>query len=228
MKENTPLFLHQEMNLLSNEEFRGLFIKYHNGDENAREKILLHSLVLVYYQAKKIYHTTLISFPDLLSIGKIGLIKAVDSFDLEKNIQFNTYASCCINNEILMQYRKVKKQVGAISLDEDILTTDIPLVDTLADSSDLEGDYERKDYSNYIKKLVSTLNSKDQELIHLFHYQGLSQDEIARKYQISQSVISRKLKRIYKELKAKIEEGKILSKNNTNSDNNKKVLEKTL
>lgn len=228
MREDTPLFLYHEMNLLLNEEFRVLFMEYKDGNENAREKILLHSLVLVYYQAKKIYHTTLIPFSDLVSIGKIGLIKAVDSFDLEKNIQFNTYATCCINNEIFMQCRKAKRHVGEVSLDGDILTTDTPLIDTLTDSSDLEGDYEKKEYSNYIKKLIATLNSKDQELIHLFYYQGLSQGEIARKFHINQPTISRKLKRIYKELKVKIEEGKILSKNNKNSDNTKKVLEKTL
>ena len=102
---------------LKKEEEVLLVEKASNGDELARQKLIEHNVRLVVFLAKK-YENTGIDLEDLVSIGSIGLIKAINTYRLDKNIKLATYASRCIDNEILMYLRKNKKRRGEISLEE--------------------------------------------------------------------------------------------------------------
>ena len=123
---------------LSTEQEREEFEKMKNGDKKAREKLVSHNLRLVAHIVKK--YTNSLEADDLLSVGTIGLIKAVDSFDYSKNVQFSTYAARCINNEILMLIRSNKKHKNVVSLSS--LTSnneddkDLELQDFLASDDD--------------------------------------------------------------------------------------------
>ena len=113
--------------------------KAENGDENAKSKLIEHNLRLVVYISKKFTNTN-VDLEDLISVGSIGLIKAVNSFKLEKNIKLATYASRCIENEILMHLRKTSRLKAEISLDEPLTVdgdgNELVLSDILSVESD--------------------------------------------------------------------------------------------
>ena len=104
---------------LSQEEEHRLFLEARSGDENARQKLILHNLRLVSHIVRK-YYSTAKNAEDLVSIGSLGLVKAVDSFRVEKGAKFTTYAAKCIQNEILMYFRAQKKTASEVSLNETI------------------------------------------------------------------------------------------------------------
>lgn len=179
-----------------------------DGSKEAKNKLIEHNLRLVVFLAKK-YENTGIDLEDLVSIGSIGLIKGVETYNLDKNIKLATYASRCIDNEILMYLRKNKKRRGEISFEdslsydaegnelrlEDILGTDSDIV-----TRDLEREIEKKLLYNEIDKL----NARDKEIMimryGLFNHKELTQKEVALKLGISQSYISRIEKKIISKL----------------------------
>ena len=124
---------------LSLEEEQLLSEKLEEGDEKAREKLITHNLRLVVYIAKK-FESSGVGLDDLISIGTIGLIKAVNTFSPEKNIKLATYASRCIENEILMYLRKIASQKLVVSLDEPLNTdwdgNELMLADVLGSDGD--------------------------------------------------------------------------------------------
>ena len=170
-----------------------------NGDIEARNKLIEHNLRLVVFLAKK-YENTTVDLEDLVSIGTIGLIKGVNTYKLDKNIKLATYVSRCIDNEILMYLRKIKRKKGEISF-EDSLSFDtegneLHLEDVLGTDSDivtkgLEDENDKKILYEEIEKL----NSRDKEIIE-YRYglngkKELTQKEVADMLGISQSYISR-------------------------------------
>lgn len=194
------------------EENRLLLLK-ESGDMTATERLIEHNLRLVAYIAKK-FENTGIEFEDLISIGAIGLIKAVRTFKVDKNIRLATYASRCIENEILMQIRKTSKIKNDISLDkplcEDSDGNQLVLADILPGEDDVitQAVDEPAD-KQIINELIGKLNHREREIMILRYglmgHQELTQREVALKLGISQSYISRLEKRILSDMKEEIE-----------------------
>jgi len=179
------------------------------GDEAARKLLIEHNLRLVVYISKR-FENTGINIEDLISIGTIGLIKAVNTFKSSRNIKLATYASRCIENEILMYLRKVGSQRTEVSFDEPLNTdwdgNELLLSDILGTEVDevcrpLEDDAEK----NMLRAAVESLEGREREIIILrFGLQGgkdYTQKEVADMLGISQSYISRLEKRIIQRLR---------------------------
>ena len=180
-----------------------------NGDLGAKSTLIEHNLRLVVYIARR-FENTGINIEDLISIGTIGLIKAVNTFKVDKNIKLATYASRCIENEILMHLRKTANQKGEISLDEPLNTdwdgNELLLSDVLGTDSDLvvkpiEADVDRQ----MLREAMSHLNEREYLIISMrFGLEGrktATQKEVADCMGISQSYISRLEKRIVSRLR---------------------------
>lgn len=198
---------------LSKEEEAKTLAKLDTDFENARETLIVHNLRLVVYIAKK-FESTGIGIEDLISIGTIGLIKAVNTFSVEKNIKLATYASRCIENEILMYLRKTNQQKLEVSIDEplnvdwdgnELLLSDILGTDNDTVSVNIESETEKK----VLLEAVEKLNDREKLIMELRF--GLNnrpektQKEVADMIGISQSYISRLEKRIIKRLKKEME-----------------------
>ena len=182
--------------------------KAQNGDMDARNKLIEHNLRLVVFLAKK-YENTKIDLEDLVSIGTIGLIKGVNTYKLGKNIKLATYASRCIDNEILMYLRKTKRKRTEISF-EDSLSFDadgneLHLEDVLGTDGDIvtKGLEEKFDRSILYQE-VAKLKGRDKDIIE-YRYglngkKEMTQKEVASLMGISQSYISRIEKKVIKKL----------------------------
>lgn len=194
---------------LNDVEEEQCLLEFKNGDIESRNKLITHNLRLVVYIAKK-FESTKINIEDLVSIGSMGLIKAVQTFKMEKNIKLATYASRCIENEILMHLRKTQKSRQDVSLDE-VLNVDsegneMVLADILCSEDDQALDEMTKDEEQRkLFEAIETLNSKEKEIISmrygLFGKEEMTQKEVADYMGISQSYISRLEKRIIDKIK---------------------------
>lgn len=196
----------------THEEELNLALRIANGEESAKQELIERNLRLVVYTAQK-FENTGVSTEDLISIGTIGLIKAVSSFNVNKNIKMATYASRCIENEILMHLRKSQKMKREVSFDEP-LTSDAEgnelcvsdVLGTNADeiSKDIENDIEK----NVLHIALSTLPDREKEIMNMRYGFGgdkeMTQKEVADKLSISQSYISRLEKKIISRLKREI------------------------
>ena len=180
-------------------------------DEQARKMLIEHNLRLVVYIAKK-FDNTGVGVEDLISIGTIGLIKAINTFDPDKNIKLATYASKCIENEILMYLRRNSKTKMEVSIDEplnvdwdgnELLLSDILGTEEDAVYKDLENDAEKK----VLIKAISRLSGREQMIIRMRFGLGTAdgeektQKEVADMLGISQSYISRLEKKIMQRLR---------------------------
>ena len=198
---------------LTKEEEQEVLKNLESDETNATKTILIErNLRLVVYIAKK-FDTSSASVEDLISIGTIGLIKAVKTFKVEKNIKLATYASKCIENEILMHLRKVNRIRGEISLDEplnvDYDGNELLLSDILGTNGDPVKDKIDKDVNKEIMLLaVDRLKESEKEIINYrFGLDGKekkTQKELASMLNISQSYISRLEKRIISNLKKEV------------------------
>lgn len=182
-------------------------------DEDARQRLIEHNLRLVVYIAKR-FENTGVGIEDLVSIGTIGLIKAINTFRSDKNIKLATYASRCIENEILMYIRKNSGTRAEISIDEPLNTdwdgNELLLSDILGSEDDgISAEIEAMEERMYIRRAVSELNEREREIIELrYGMRGkreLTQKEVADKLGISQSYISRLEKKIIAKLRREIE-----------------------
>lgn len=183
-------------------------------DPAARNKLVEHNLRLVVYIAKR-FENTNVYVDDLISIGTIGLIKAIKTFDYDKNIKLATYASRCIENEILMHLRKISREKLEVSLDEPLNTdadgNELLLCDILgSDADDIsQGAMDEVEYKLLINA-VNSLNKREQQIIKLRYGimtetgEEKTQKEVADMLGISQSYISRLEKKIIKKLKKEI------------------------
>ena len=198
---------------LSREQENQVFARLSEGDQEARNTLIVHNLRLVVYISKK-FESTGICMEDLVSIGSIGLIKAVNTFCPEKKIKLATYASRCIENEILMFLRKASQQKNEVSIDEplnidwdgnELLLSDILGTDDDVVSRRVESEAE----SNMLRQAVSDLESREREIMELrFGFidgRENTQKEVAEIIGISQSYISRLEKKIIRKLRTKLE-----------------------
>ena len=193
---------------LSIEEEQSYSEKLEEGDSGAREKLIVHNLRLVVYIAKK-FENSGVNLDDLISIGTIGLIKAVNTFSPEKNIKLATYASRCIENEILMYLRKIASQKMVVSLDEPLNVdwdgNELMLADVLGSEGDeISREIEEDDEKRILLKIIDDLPKREKTIIEMRFGLGekeeLTQKEVADIMGISQSYISRLEKRIIKKL----------------------------
>ncbi len=194
-------------------EEEGFYLKLaESGDSFAKGKLIEHNLRLVVYISKK-FENTGVDMEDLISVGTIGLIKAVNSYNLEKNIKLATYASRCIENEILMHLRKISKIKSEVSFDEPLNVDYEGNELLLSDILGTENDMVYKDIETTVEKemLMSSLeklNSREKEIIELrFGINGKNektQKEVADQLGISQSYISRLEKKILYRLKKEL------------------------
>lgn len=191
------------------DEERQKIILLAEGDEKIKSDLIEHNLRLVVYIARK-FDNTGVELDDLVSVGTIGLIKAINTFNADKNIKLATYASRCIENEILMYLRKIVRIKGEISLDEplnvdwegnELLLSDVLGTDNDVVYKDIEADSEIQT----LKEAVDKLSTREKEIMNMrFGLNGveeLTQKEVADLLGISQSYISRLEKKIVGKLR---------------------------
>ena len=197
--------------LSKDEEFR-ILTNFQAGDELARQTLIEHNLRLVVYIAKK-FESSGVNLEDLISIGTLGLIKGVQTFKMDKNIKLATYASRCIENEILMHLRKTNRIRHEVSLDEplnvdwdgnELLLSDILGTEENEVYKDIEEDVERQ----LVFDAINRLKRREREIMYMrFGLCGedpLTQKEVAQKLDISQSYISRLEKKIIDKIRKEV------------------------
>ncbi len=196
-----PLSIQEEQELLT------------SGRADAKDKLIIHNLRLVVYIARK-FDSTSSNVEDLISIGTIGLIKAVNTFCPERNIKLATYASRCIENEILMYLRKCASLRNEVSIDEPLNIdwdgNELLLSDILGSDSDEVGrEIEQEDERYLLLRFVDALPPREKQIMQMRFgmggYQEYTQKQVADSLGISQSYISRLEKRIIVKLKKQIE-----------------------
>ena len=212
------LFLHATSSgsfpkALSAKEEANLLEKMALGDADARKKLIEHNLRLVAHVAKK-YFASDIDQDDLVSIGTIGLIKAISSFKADKGIRLATYAARCIDNEILMYFRGLKKSSQDVYISDPIETdkdgNTLTLTDVITDNSDIVEDLDLKFKLEQLKEfLKDTLTPRELTIIRLRYGLGgraeLPQREVAKKLKISRSYVSRIEKKALQKLRARFD-----------------------
>ena len=200
---------------LSPETERTLFLRMEQGDTNARKELILHNLRLVSHIVKK-YYASAKNQEDLVSIGTLGLIKAVDSFRVANGTKFATYAARCIQNEILMHFRSQKKLASEISLNEtiDVDRDGNPLtyIDVISCDESLTTEIQRKISSDRALRCVNTLlEPRERQIIvlryGLYNMKPMTQREIAERLKISRSYVSRIEKGALEKLRTAMGEG---------------------
>ena len=196
---------------LSEEKEKEYLLKSKNGDIKARNILVEHNLRLVAHIIKK-YYAVNVDQDDLVSIGTIGLIKAINTFDMDKNIKLSSYASRCIENEILMHFRNLKKSSQNVSL-EDAVDIDkdgntLKLMDLLSIDDDFADNLDKKLNLQKINKyLKETLTKRELQIINLRYglngSKPLTQREVSSIMNISRSYVSRIEKKALEKLKAR-------------------------
>lgn len=188
---------------LSNEDELKYIYLMKQGDMEARNKLIEHNLRLVAHIVKN-YENKNVDNDDLISIGTIGLIKGIDTYEVNDKTKITTYASRCIQNEILMYFRQNKKHNNVVSLNDSIGTdkdgNEICLIDVLKnDEPEISDNVIKSNNINLIKRYFKELNSKEQEIIQkrygLNNKKAKTQKEIAKELKISRSYVSRIEKR---------------------------------
>ena len=197
---------------LSKEEEAEVISRIDN-DDDARSILIEHNLRLVVYIAKK-FENTGTGIEDLISIGTVGLIKAINTFKSDKNIKLATYASRCIENEILMYIRKNSSRRCEISIDEPLIVdwdgNELLLSDVLGNEEDeVVYEFEQKEERRRVREAVGSLGEREREIVEMRYGMNgrreMTQKEVADVMGISQSYISRLEKKIIAELKEKID-----------------------
>ena len=192
------------------EEEKECFEKLKNGDKTAEEKLIKHNLRLVAHIVKK-YKFAKIEQDELISVGSIGLMKAIKSYNTEKGNSFSTYASRCIQNEILMMVRSQRKFINEVSLEDKVKTdkdgNEVSLIDVLEDTNEHVQDKAEIQiiYQKIVDIINNNLNKREKEIIYLRY--GINggipktQNEVAKELNISRSYISRIEKKALKEIR---------------------------
>lgn len=220
MQDNFNLFSGKNLpKTLTKEEFCFYLEKMHQGDMQAREKLIIHNIRLVMYRINKRFFGTPYSKNELISIGFIGLIKSVDTYDMTKKVNFATYAARCIDNEILMLIRKGKKSINADSIDrvicEDKDGSELTIINNLEDAKvDFVTDYEKKVIYSRIREIVEELDGRSKQIIML-HFGFIddkvyTESEIAVKMNISRSYVNRLIGKTLEILRKRFQEEEII------------------
>lgn len=196
---------------LSAKEEKEYLQKMKNGDKNARQKLIEHNLRLVAHIIKK-YYSNYNEQEDLISIGTIGLIKGIDSFNAEKCTRLATYVARCIENEILMHFRSTKKTSHEVFMSEPIESDSdgdtLTLMDVIYSDDNLFDDIEYKIKCEKLYKIINEMDKNREYEILVLRYglngqKPLTQREIAKNMNISRSYVSRIEKRVIEELREK-------------------------
>ena len=197
---------------LSPKEEKEYIARKLQGDKEARAVLIERNLRLVSHIVKKYYSKTN-DTDDLISIGTIGLIKGIDSFDNSKGTRLATYASRCIENEILMYFRGMKKQSNDVML-SDAIETDkdgnpLTIEETVADDTDLAFDLEKKTYWQKARNYIENMQDEREKEIIILRYglnnkRPLTQREVAQRLNISRSYVSRIEKKVLNDIKRNI------------------------
>ena len=192
-------------------------------DIEKRNNLILNNLKLVHYQYNRKFSSLPIEKEDIISIGILGLIKAIDNYDKEKGYTFSTYALKCIDNEILQGVKK-NKSLANINL-EDIIYEDISYADVISDNINIEEEYLYNEIvfkdgclislQDDIRDIISKLNEKDRYIYELYFKSLLSQKEIAKKTNISQAYVSRKINKIIDIVETTLENRRLIEKSKT-------------
>ncbi len=199
---------------LSKKEEEEYFNKIENGDEEAKNIVIEHNLRLVAHIVKK-YHSSGVDPDDLISIGTIGLIKAVSGYSNKKQTKFATYASRCIENEILMYFRSLKKTTQDIYISDPIDTdaegNSLSLMDIVADERSVAEDIEEKLLNEKLYKYIGESLTPRERIIVKLRYGlcggvPLTQNEVASRLKISRSYVSRIEKKALQKLRARFEQ----------------------
>lgn len=186
--------------------------KMKNGSPDARALLIERNLRLVSHIVKKYYSKTN-DTDDLISIGTIGLIKAIDSFNPDKNIRLATYASRCIENEILMHFRNIRKNAMDIYLGDSIEVdkdgNPLTIQDTISDNTDLAEELETKIKWEKVSKIIENMTDEREKEIIILRYgldnkKPLTQREVAQRLNISRSYVSRIEKKVLNDIKKAI------------------------
>lgn len=179
---------------LTKQEVYELLRKIKTGDNLAREKLVLHNIRFVLYQVTHKFKAVNYDPKELVAIGNVGLLKAIDSFDVSKNVEFATYTVKCIDNEILMFLRKLKKDNIFVGLDT---------ISDIDDNTDLEFDYMEKEIKQIVKNLVEELPKQEQDLIIMyfgFDEHKYSLIELSEKYNIHFTSVAKRIKKTVNKL----------------------------
>lgn len=204
---------------LKREEEQKIMLELADGNDEHKDLLVVHNLRLVVYIARK-YECPTATTEDLVSIGTIGLMKAVNTFDYTKNIKLATYASRCIENEILMYLRKTGNSKIELSFDEPLSTdwdgNEMTLRDVLGTEPDeISQNIEYEDEKKLLRKIVSNLPEKEKNIMNrrfgLNGYKALTQKQLADELSISQSYISRLEKHIISNLRKEFDKAQKIS-----------------
>lgn len=204
---------------LKREEEQKIMLELADGNDEHKDLLVVHNLRLVVYIARK-YECPTATTEDLVSIGTIGLMKAVNTFDYTKNIKLATYASRCIENEILMYLRKTGNSKIELSFDEPLSTdwdgNEMTLRDVLGTEPDeISQNIEYEDEKKLLRKIVSNLPEKEKNIMNrrfgLNGCKALTQKQLADELSISQSYISRLEKRIISNLRKEFDKAQKIS-----------------
>ncbi len=196
---------------LSSKEEKELLQKMKSGDKNAKNILVEHNLRLVAHIVKK-YCSNSAEQDDLISIGTIGLIKAVNTFDNSKGIKLATYASKCIENEVLMYFRSQKKSSQDISINESIDSDSegnpLTLMDIICTEDTIADDIDLKITTQKLYKYIEEIKNEREKTIIIMRYglygtEPLTQNQIAQKLKISRSYVSRIEKKVLIDLRNK-------------------------
>ena len=221
--EESMIDYHELPEPLSSTEFIDLITKMNNGEAWARDKIILYNLRLVYFEINSKFNHISYDKNDLVSIGIIGLIKAVDSYDLNKGFKFATYAVRCIDNEILVFLRQLRKEKHNSSLNSIMFylkeKEGAKLEEFLYDDFDLVAENERLETYNLIREVIQTLPERDRQIILLrfgfINDKIYTQKEIAQMLNLSQAQISRLIPKIINKIGTLIVENDIMETHST-------------
>ncbi|MDE5604307.1 MAG: RNA polymerase sporulation sigma factor SigK [Eubacterium sp.] len=194
---------------LNSKEEAAALERLKNGDKDARALLIERNLRLVSHIVKKYYSKTN-DTDDLISIGTIGLIKAIDSFNPDKGIRLATYASRCIENEILMHFRNIRKNATDVylndSLEMDKDGNPLTIQETISDNRDLAEDLETKIKWEKVSKIIENMEDEREKEIIILRYglnnrKPLTQREVAQRLDISRSYVSRIEKKVLNDIK---------------------------
>lgn len=203
---------------LSKSKVYELLDKVKQGDEDAAKIIAEHNVRLVLYRVSNRFKSVEYDKKDLISVGNIGLMKAVTTFQKSKKVEFSTYATRCIDNEILMFLRKLKKEKKVDSLDKTIIRDkegrELKIEDTISDETDIVGDYEKNITYKIIREIVNKLPDLDRKIIVLYfgfyNNEIHTQDEIADMMSISRSYVSRLITKIVKRIGVQLQKDDVI------------------
>lgn len=204
--------------LLTKQEINHLLEKINQGDIQSIKKLAEHSIRLVLYEVTRRFKFINCDKKELVSIGNIGLMKAINTFDVSKNFEFSTYAIKCIDNEILMFIRKLKKEQDVDSLDRiinyDNDGNELKIKDVISDETDIVEEYTTKETYQIIRQIIKDMPDRDREIIMLYfgfyNEKIYTQKEIADIISVHQTYVSRLIKKIVEELGEQLQQEGII------------------